>query len=203
MRDEGVVRGRKFGLRPIGYRRSAVDGYIAELIEANQRLQQEVARLYAAEPLARLGDDVAGLLGSFAEVVSARREEAVAHAGLVRLEADAYAKQAREAADTYAEDRKMEADQLVGQSQAHARARANAIIAEARDEVASLVREQMTIGEALERVAVGIDASRDALARLVRRDDGEAGPRVATFQPPPVALASGGSGPVQAPPPEG
>ena len=110
---------------------------------------------------------------------------------------------ARVAIERWAANVASERHRLAGQSQAHARARANAIIAEARDEVASIVREQMTIGEALERVAVGIDASRDALARLVNREDGELGTRAApTFPPPPVALAAGGTGPVQAPPPE-
>jgi hypothetical protein len=195
--------GPRFGVRPVGYSRPAVDRFVAQTAETQGRLEAEIARLQGSRGFGRVGDDVASLLGSFADSVATLRDDAAARAGLVRLEADTYAKQVREAADTYAEQRKMEADQLVGQSQAHAQARASAIIAEARDEVASLVREQMTIGEALERVAVGIDVSRDTLARLVKREEGEPGARaVPAFPPPPVALAAGGTGPVQAPPPE-
>ena len=195
--------GPRFGVRPVGYSRRAVRRFVSQTADTQSRLEAEIARLRGEPGLSRVSDDVAGLLGSFAESVATLRDDAAARASLVRLEAETYAKQVREAAEAYAEQRKMEADQLAGQSQAHARARANAIIAEARDEVASIVREQMTIGEALERVAVGIDASRDALARLVNREDGELGTRAApTVPPPPVALAAGGTGPVQAPPPE-
>ena len=195
--------GPSFAVRPVGYSRRAVRRFVSQTADTQSRLEAEIARVRGEPGLSRVSDDVAGLLGSFAESVATLRDDAAARASLARLEADTYAKQVREAAEAYAEQRKMEADQLAGQSQAHARARANAIIAEARDEVASIVREQMTIGEALERVAVGIDASRDALARLVNREDGELGTRAApTFPPPPVALAAGGTGPVQAPPPE-
>ena len=203
MGDGGIERRRRFRLRLLGYSRAEVDRFVGEMLDARHLLEDAVARLREAEPLTHIGDDLANLLGTFAVAVSSARDEAAAHASLVRLEADTYARQVHEAADAYAEQRKAEADQVVGQSQAHAWARVNAIVAQARDEVAVLVREQMTIGEALDRVAVGIDASRDALARLVTRDDGQPGAQASrTVQPPRVALVSGVTAPVQPVPPQ-
>jgi cell division septum initiation protein DivIVA len=181
MRDVSVGPGRTFGRRPLGYDRLAVDRFLGEAAAAHADLETEVTRLQRAEPLTRVGDDLASLLLSFARDVSSMRDQAAADTERVMSEADAYAQRAREAADAYAEHaraaadayaggRKAEADQLVNEARAWARAAAAAIVDEARHEVAELVREQLTVGEALNQAAEGIEASRLALARLSRDD---------------------------------
>ncbi len=129
------------------------------------------------------------------------REQAAVQVDRLRSEAEEYAKQVRESGDDYAHRRKVEIDCLVAQAEEHARTRAAAIMDNARDEVKELVREQMTIGEALNRAAIGIEASRDALARLSKREDGDASSsRRRSMLPPPVALSVGAGAPIARPP---
>jgi cell division septum initiation protein DivIVA len=199
---DGVGRGGRFGRRPLGYSRSAVDRFLGEVTAARAGLEAEVARLQSAEPLTRVGDDLAALLRSFAETVSSMRDKAAAHAERVRSEADAYAERVREATDAYADRRKMEIGHLVDQAQERARATATDITDGARREVAAIVREQMTVREALDNAALGIEASREALARLSSRENQDridverSSSGHEPFLPQPGALSMAGNAPL-------
>jgi cell division septum initiation protein DivIVA len=147
--------GRAFGRSPFGYRRSQVDAYLADVESARRGLEAEIERLRPAEPLTRVGSDIAALLTSFAETVSALRDRINTDAERLRLEAEAYA-----------ETRRVEADRLYEEARRDADAAASEIVNQARAEVAALAGQQLTIAEALERAAQGITASRQALSHL-------------------------------------
>src|ERR1700687_6027473 len=101
--------GRAFRRQLFGYERAEVDAYIARATEAHTAALVEVERLKAAEPLSRVGGDVAVLLTTFAEAVAARREDAAADLDRARQEAEAYA-----------EEKRTEADRLVSEAREHA-----------------------------------------------------------------------------------
>ena len=155
MTEMTTSRSRSFRRSPFGYRRSQVDAYVAEVESARRDLEAEIERLRPAEPLTRVGSDIAALMTSFAETVSALRDRVNTDAEGVRLEAEAYA-----------ETRRAEADRLYEEAGRNAAAAASEMINQARAEVAALAGQQLTIAEALERAAQGITASRQALSHL-------------------------------------
>ncbi len=155
MSETRKSRYRPFRRAVFGYRRSAVDGYLSEVEVARSSLEAEVERLRPVEPLTRVGDDVAALLTSFAETVSVLRDQIGAEADQLRLDAEAYA-----------EHRKAEADQMVEDARRMASAAAEELVGRARADVAALADHQLTIGEALDRAADTIAASKLVLSHL-------------------------------------
>ena len=147
--------GHPFGRSLFGYRRSTVDAYLLDVEVARHALEAEVRRLQPAEPLTRVGEDIATLLTSFAETVSALRDRVNSDAERVRLDAEAYAA-----------GRRAEADRLLEEARRSASVAAGELLSEARAEVALLAEHQLTITEALDRAAEGISASRRALSHL-------------------------------------
>jgi cell division septum initiation protein DivIVA len=153
---ETTSGGRAFGHSLFGYRRSSVDAYFADVDAARRGLEAEIERLRAAEPLTRVGDDIAALLTSFAQTVSTLRD---------RVNEDA--ERLRQDAEAYAADRRAEADRILEEARRSASVAAGELLNRARAEVASLAGHQLTIAEALDRAAEGITASRQVLAHLV------------------------------------
>src|SRR5579862_9160708 len=80
-----------FGRQWRGYRRSAVETYIAEQDAAITSLRVEIERLKAAEPLLSAADEISALLTSFAIAVSTTREQAERDAIALRRSAEEYA----------------------------------------------------------------------------------------------------------------
>jgi ribosomal protein S25 len=115
----------------------------------------EVERLKAAEPLTRVGGDVAALLTTFAEAVAARREDAVADLD-----------RARQEAETYAEEKRAEADRLVGEARERAGAVADELLSQARQAVAVTAEQWVGVSRALDAAAGGIKIAVEALREL-------------------------------------
>jgi hypothetical protein len=156
MTETTATSGRRpFGRSFFGYRRSSVDAYLADLDVARRGMEAEIDRLRPAEPLTRVGDDIAALLTSFAETVSTLRDRVGVDAERIRLEAEAYAA-----------DRRAEADRLFEEARRSASVTASELLNQARAEVAVLADHQLSIAEALDRAADGITASRQVLAHL-------------------------------------
>jgi hypothetical protein len=183
-----VTDQRSGGRRPFrraigGYRRSDVDRYIAEVEAARSAWTAELARLRKVEPLSRLGDDVADLLTSFAATVLEFQD---------RLTEDGERRRAE--AEEYAERRVHDADRLLETARQQARQLANEMIREAEAELAALAQQQMTIADALERAARGIEVSKEAIARIQH-------PPVVPIRPRGTDDGSGTPGARDAPPP--
>jgi cell division septum initiation protein DivIVA len=147
--------GRAFRRRLFGYGRAEVDTYMARAAEAHTGVLVEVERLKAAEPLTRVGGDVAALLTTFAETVAARREDAVADLDRARQEAEAYA-----------EEKRAEADRLVGEAREEAGSLADELLSQARHAVAVTAEQWVTVSRALETAAGGIKIAVEALREL-------------------------------------
>jgi hypothetical protein len=146
----------------LGYRRADVDRHLAQVNAARSALDAQVARLRAAEPLTRVGDDISALLTSFAMAVSTMRDQASADIERQRLEADQYAAQ-----------RMAEADRILEGARAEANDMATKLMWQAQQEVARLSEQQLTIAEALDRAAAGIAISQAAIANLSATGRGE------------------------------
>src|SRR5579862_492393 len=157
MRDRPAKDGHLFRRALGGYRRSDVDRYVGEVETARKAWSEELARLRKVEPLARLGEDIAELLTSFAATVLARQERAREDAERRRAEAEEYA--ARRMAD---------ADQMLEMARKQAQELARDLVRQAQAEVALLADQQLTIAEALERAAHGIAISEEAMAKIRR-----------------------------------
>jgi len=160
----GRSRGRAFSRAILGYRRSAVDRYLAEVDTARRSLQSEVDRLRQAERLTRVGDDIAELLTTFADAVSNLRDRAIAETEQSRLQADAYAQQ-----------RMSEADRLYDDALRRGTAVADGLVRKAREEISTMADQQFTIAQALETAAQGIAVSRQALSQLSSEAHGAEG----------------------------
>ncbi len=152
-RQPGGAGGSLFPKSLLGYSPAEVDAYVAEAMAANEAARAEVERLKAVEPLTRVGDDVAGLLTSFAQSVEQTRHEAGEDARRARQEAASQAEVLRQEAASQAEGLRREAEAHL----AHARAEmaeAERIRREA-DAYAAQVREQVdgVVGEAWDRAS--------------------------------------------------
>jgi hypothetical protein len=165
--------GTLFTKRLFGYTPADVDAYVAQAMAANEAARAEVERLQAVEPLTRVGDDVAGLLTSFAQTVEqtrhaagedARRaqEEATAQAeGLRREAADhlararaevAEAERIRREADAYAAQVREQVEGVVGEASDRAGREAEHVIDQARaragqeaEAIVARARQEVTV----------------------------------------------------------
>ncbi len=140
-----------------GYRRADVDRYVTEVEAARAAWSAELARLRKVEPLARLGDDIADLLTAFATAVVTLQD---------RLTEDA--ERRRTEAEEYASRRMADADRLLEMARQQARQLSGEMIRKAQAEIAVLADQQLTIADALERAAVGIAVSKEAISKLHR-----------------------------------
>ena len=157
METEFAASGRLFRERLIGgYDHDEVHGYIRQVLEAHEAALAEIERLKAAEPLTQVGDDIAGLLTTFAETVATRRDDAKEDIERTRREAEAYA-----------EEKRVEADRLVTEARLHAQSVGDELLAKARQEVAATAEQWATASASLETAAGGIAAALSALRRLV------------------------------------
>jgi cell division septum initiation protein DivIVA len=138
-----------------GYRRADVDRYVSDVERARSAWSAEIERLRKVEPLARLGDDIAELLTSFASAVVSVQDRLTEDAQRQRAEAEEYA--ARRMAD---------ADRLLEMARQQARELAGDMIRQAQSEIAVLADQQLTIADALERAAQGIAVSKEAIAKI-------------------------------------
>jgi len=176
-------RKRLFGYDPI-----EVETYLAKAVETHEAVRAEVERLRTAEPLARVGGDVANLLTMFAETVSSMRDEAAAEIERLRLEATEYAEQQRVEADNYVRQQRAEADQyalqqraeadeyamrqrghaeqILGEARGRAQDEADALLNEARHELASVATRWSAIERALNEAAGGVAAALAAVQRF-------------------------------------
>ena len=177
-----------FRKRLFGYDPVEVETYLAKAVETHEAVRAEVERLRAAEPLARVGGDVANLLTMFAETVSSMRDEAAGEIDRLRAEAVEYAEQQRADADDYVRQQRVEADQYALQQRAEAdeyamrqRGHAEQILAEARDraqdeadsllnearhELASVATRWGAIERALSEAAGGVASALAAVQRF-------------------------------------
>jgi cell division septum initiation protein DivIVA len=140
-----------------GYRRAEVDRYVAEVEATRSAWSEELSRLRKVEPLARLGDDVANLLTAFASAVVALQD---------RLTEDA--EQRRAEAEEYAARRMADADRLLELARQQAKQLSGEMIRKAQAEIAVIADQQLSIADALERAAVGIAVSKEAIAKIPR-----------------------------------
>ena len=132
----GTAAGTLFRKSLFGYTPADVDAYVAQAMAANEAARSEVERLQAVEPLTRVGDDVAGLLTSFARTVEQTRHAAGEDARRATQEAAAQAEGLlREAEDHLGRARAelAEAEQI--------RREADAYAAQVHDQVDGVVRE--------------------------------------------------------------
>jgi DivIVA domain-containing protein len=179
MNDRATQGRRAFRRSFRGYRQAEVDQYVAEVEAARSAWSAEVERLRKVEPLARLGDDVAELLTSFATSVVTLQDRLTEEAE--RRKADA---------EEYAAKRMADADRLLEMARAQARELSGEIIRQAQAEIAVLADQQLTIADALERAAQGIAASKQAIAKIsppalgVVADRGGDGPAPQAAPPP-------------------
>jgi hypothetical protein len=155
MQAASGLRGRAFRRRLFGYGRAEVDTSMAQAAEAHTAALVEVERLKAAEPLTRVGGDVAALLTTFAETVAARREDAVAELDRARQEAEAYA-----------DEKRAEADRLVGDAREQARLVADELLSQARQAVAVTAEQWVGVSRSLDTAAGGIKIAVEALREL-------------------------------------
>jgi len=155
MSDRSPRDEHRFRRTPGGYRRADVDRYVAEVEKVRSAWSEELARLRKVAPLARLGDDVAELLTSFATTVLTTQERLHEDAQRRRIEAEEYA--SRRVAD---------ADRLLELARQQARQLTRGIIREAQAELAVVADQQLTIADALEGAARGIAVSRQAISRI-------------------------------------
>ncbi len=166
-----------FRKRLFGYDPVEVDAYLAKAVETHEAVRAEVERLRAAEPLARVGGDVANLLTMFAETVSSMRDEAAGEIDRLRAEAVEYAEQQRAEADEYALHQRSEADeyamrqrghaeQILAESRDRAQDEADALLDEARHELASVATRWGAIERALTEAAGGVASALAAVQRF-------------------------------------
>jgi len=173
---------RAFRRGIFGYRRSDVDRYVAEVEATRSTWSTELDRLRKVEPLARLGDDIAELLTSFAAAVVELQDRLAQDAERQRAEAEEYS--ARRMAD---------ADHLLETARHQARELTGEMIRQAHAEIAVIADQQLTIANALERAAEGIAVSRHAIANIHPPALGH-GPLDASAAPAPASTATGPSG---------
>jgi len=163
---ESTSTGGKFPRRLFGYSRHEVDSHLDQGARAYQAACREIDRLRAAEPLTRVGADVAALISSFAETVGTMREAAKREAGEVRDEADTYATATREAADAYAATQRSDADRVYESAVLRARAESSAMLHAARAEIAGLLEQRQQIERSLREAADGITNAMRAISRV-------------------------------------
>ena len=157
METEFAASGRLFRERLFGgYDHEEVHGYIRQVLEAYEAALAEIERLKAAEPLTQVGDDIAGLLTTFAETVATRRDDAKEDIERTRREAEAYA-----------EEKRVEADRLVTEARDHAQSVGDELLTKARQEVAATAEQWATASGSLETAAGGLAAALSALRRLM------------------------------------
>ena len=157
METEFAASGRLFRERLFGgYDHEEVHGYIRQVLEAYEAALAEIERLKAAEPLTQVGDDIAGLLTTFAETVATRRDDAKEDIERTRREAEAYA-----------EEKRVEADRLVTEARDHAQSVGDELLTKARQEVAATAEQWATASGSLETAAGGIAGALSALRRLM------------------------------------
>ena len=147
--------GRAFRRRLFGYKAAEVDMYLTHEGEVNAARSAEVERLKAAEPLTRVGADIAALLTAFAESVATSREEANAELERTRHEAE-----------SYAEEKHTEADRVVSEARARADSLAEDLLSKARQAVAVTAEQWVTVTRALETASGGIRIALEALRGL-------------------------------------
>jgi hypothetical protein len=155
-----------FRKRLFGYDPLEVDAYLAKAVETHEAVRAEVERLRAAEPLARVGGDVANLLTTFAETVSSLRDEAAADIERLRTEAAGYAEQQRAEADQYAAVQRMQADQALAEARDLARDEANAVVSQARQEMAAIAAQWSVVEHSLNDAASGVATALAAFRRI-------------------------------------
>jgi DivIVA domain-containing protein len=177
MAQNATASALSFRKRWFGYDPDEVDAYLAKAVETHEAVRAEVERLQAAEPLARVGGDVANLLTTFAETVSSMRDAAAAEIDRLRAEASGYAEQQRTEADEYAGQQRAEADEYAARQRAQAdealaeardRARdeANAIVSQARQEMAAIGAQWSAAERCLNDAAGGIATALASMHRV-------------------------------------
>ena len=188
MDAENSSTGGKFSRRLFGYSRHEVDSHLDQGARAHQAACREIERLRAAEPLTRVGGDVAALISSFAETVGTMRDAAKRDADDVRKEADtyasatheaadtyasatheaadAYASSTREAADAYSAAQRSDADRQYESATLRARAESAAMLHAARTEIAGLAQQRQQIERALREAADGITNAMRSIGRV-------------------------------------
>jgi cell division septum initiation protein DivIVA len=157
---------RTFRRRPFGYAPTEVDTYVEGAVHAYETVRSEVDRLRVAEPLTRVGSDVAALIASFADTVASLREAAENEAEKLRSEAESYARAQR-----------AEAERILSTSQESGQAVANELLSRARAEISAIAEERRTVERALAEAAAGVTAALQALARLTALSE-EPGPAI-------------------------
>lgn len=162
-----------FRKRLFGYDPVEVDAYLAKAVETHEVVRAEVERLRAAEPLARVGGDVANLLTMFAETVSSMRDEAATEIDRMRSEATEYAELQRSEADEYAARQRAQAEQVLNEARDRARDDADALLNDARHELASVATRWTAIERALDEAAGGVASALAAVQRFSSFSGGE------------------------------
>src|SRR5580692_6070135 len=174
---DSTSTGGTFSRRLLGYSRREVDTHLDQGARAYQAACREIERLRAAEPLARVGGDVAALISSFADTVSTMRDAAKQEVDEVRKEADTYAAGTRQAADTYATTTRQAADTYATATRAdadrqfeaatlRARAESSALLHAARAEIAGLVDQRQQVERSLREATDGIANAMRAINRV-------------------------------------
>jgi hypothetical protein len=225
MDENAKTPASSFRKRLFGYDPTAVDDYLARAVETHEAVRAEVEKLRAAAPLARVGGDVANLLTMFAETVSSMRDDAAGDVDRVRAEATEYAEQQRSLADDYvhaqrtqvddyvrqqraeaeeyAAGQRAQAEQILADARDRARSEADALLLEARHELASVSTRWSAIERALDEAAGGVAAALAAVQRFSRYSGSElidiadigGTPTAAEHRPPEARAVSGPADP--------
>jgi hypothetical protein len=146
---------RTFRRRLFGYDPRQVDSHLAEAAAVHDAARSEIERLRVAEPLTRVGGDIAALLASFADTMASLRDQAQGEAHHTVEEAESYAREMR-----------AEADRALEEAKARARAEAAELLGRASQEISALAEHQATVERALRDAASGVQAALEALHRL-------------------------------------
>ena len=167
----------RFRRRLLGYEPAQVDDYIAAAFVAYEAARGEIAASRQPEVIEHVSSQIGALVTSFAETVGAMhqrverdvrgvRAEADAYAARLRTEADSYATRCRAEADSYSSARRAEADELVAESAATAVRAANAVRAQAAEELLMIETHRKNAEERLCDVGTHVEAALKALRSI-------------------------------------
>jgi DivIVA domain-containing protein len=166
MDQKATAPALSFRKRWFGYDPGEVDAYLAKAVETHEAVRAEVERLRAAEPLARVGGDVANLLTTFAETVSSMRDAASVEIDRLRAEASEEAAQLRAGANDYAAQQRTKADEALAEARDRARDEANAIVSQAQQEMAAIAAKWSAVECSLNDAAAGITTALASMQRI-------------------------------------